>query len=81
MAEGVFARITNGLTRSRDKFKESMNVLLDRGPDLDEGFWEELEDALVLSDVGGAASLQIVKTCAMRPHARPFRTLMRCSIF
>lgn len=61
MAEGVFARITNGLTRSRDKFKESMNVLLDRGPDLDEGFWEELEDALVLSDVGGAASFQIVE--------------------
>lgn len=61
MAEGVFARITNGLTRSRDKFKESMNVLLDRGPDLDEGFWEELEDALVLSDVGGGASFEIVE--------------------
>lgn len=61
MAEGVFARITSGLTRSRDKFKESMNVLLDRGPDLDEGFWEELEDALVLSDVGGAASFNIVE--------------------
>lgn len=61
MTEGVFARITNGLARSRDKFKESMNVLLNRGPDLDEGFWEELEDALVLSDVGGAASFEIVE--------------------
>lgn len=38
-----------------------MNVLLDRGPNLDEGFWEELEDALVLSDVGGAASFEIVE--------------------
>lgn len=57
----VFSRMAEGLSRSRDKFKESMNVLLDRGPDLDDGFWEELEDALVLSDVGGAASFQIVE--------------------
>ncbi len=57
----VFSRITDGLAKSRDKFKESMNVLLSRGPDLDEGFWEELEDALVLSDVGGQASFDIVE--------------------
>lgn len=61
MAEGVFARITNGLTRSRDKFKESMNVLLGRGPELDEGFWEDLEETLILSDIGGAASFQIIE--------------------
>ena len=37
---GFFDRISEGLTRSRDKFKEQMNVLLDRGPDLDEEFWD-----------------------------------------
>ena len=37
---GFFDRISEGLSRSRDKFKESMNVLLDRGPDLDEEFWD-----------------------------------------
>ena len=30
---GFFDRISEGLARSRDKFKEQMNVLLDRGPD------------------------------------------------
>ena len=50
---GFFDRISEGLSRSRDKFKESMNVLLDRGPDLDEEFWEGLEETLILSDVGG----------------------------
>ena len=49
---GFFDRISEGLSRSRDKFKESMNVLLDRGPDLDEEFWEGLEETLILSDVG-----------------------------
>ena len=58
---GFFDRISEGLTRSRDKFKESMNVLLDRGPDLDEEFWEGLEETLILSDVGGAAASDIVE--------------------
>ena len=57
---GFFDRISEGLSRSRDKFKESMNVLLDRGPDLDEEFWEGLEETLILSDVGGAAASDIV---------------------
>ena len=58
---GFFDKISAGLTRSRDKFKESMNVLLDRGPDLDEDFWEGLEETLILSDIGGAAAFDIVE--------------------
>ncbi len=58
---GVFERMTEGLAKSRDKFKESMNVLLGRGPELDEGFWEYLEETLILSDIGGAASFQIIE--------------------
>ena len=30
---GFFDRISEGLSRSRDKFKESMNVLFDRRPE------------------------------------------------
>lgn len=58
---GLFDRISEGLTRSRDKFKEQMNVLLDRGPDLDEEFWDGLEETLILADVGGAAASEIVE--------------------
>ena len=58
---GLFDRISDGLSRSRHKFKESMNVLLDRGPDLDEEFWDGLEETLILSDVGGAAAADIVE--------------------
>lgn len=55
-----FSKVSNGLTKSRDKFKESMNVLLRRGPALDEEFWEGLEETLVLSDVGAQAAMDIV---------------------
>ncbi|MEG0759439.1 MAG: signal recognition particle-docking protein FtsY, partial [Raoultibacter sp.] len=58
---GFFDKISEGLSRSRDKFKEQMNVLLDRGPDLDEEFWEGLEETLILSDVGVSAASTIVE--------------------
>lgn len=58
---GFFSRISEGLNRSRDKFKEQMNVLLDRGPDVDEEFWESLEETLILSDFGAAAADDIVE--------------------
>lgn len=58
---GFFSRISNGLNRSRDKFKEQMNVLLDRGPDVDEEFWESLEETLILSDFGASAADTIVE--------------------
>ena len=58
---GFFERISEGLSRSRDKFKEQMNVLLDRGPDLDDEFWDGLEETLILADIGGAAASEIVE--------------------
>ena len=59
---GFFDRISEGLSRSRNKFKEQMNVLLDRGPDLDDEFWDGLEETLILSDVGAPAASSIVES-------------------
>ena len=58
---GFFDKISEGLSRSREKFKEQMNVLLDRGPDLDDEFWDGLEETLILSDVGASAASTIVE--------------------
>ena len=58
---GFFDRISEGLARSRDKFKEQMNVLLARGPVLDDEFWDGLEETLILSDVGALAASSIVE--------------------
>ncbi len=58
---GFFDKINEGLHRSRDKFKEQMNILLDRGPDVDEEFWEELEETLILADIGASAADSIIE--------------------
>lgn len=58
---GFFSRISEGLSKSREKFKEQVNFLLERGPELDDDFWEGLEEALILSDVGARAAADIVE--------------------
>lgn len=58
---GFFDKLKSGLSRSRTRFKEQMNVLLDRGPALDAGFWDDLEETLIASDMGPAAAADIVE--------------------
>ena len=58
---GFFERISEGLARSRDRFKQQMNVLLDRGPDVDDDYWDGLEETLILADIGAPAAGEIVE--------------------
>lgn len=57
---GFFERISKGLSNTREKFQESMNIILERGPEVDEDFWENLEEALISADIGAPATLEIV---------------------
>jgi fused signal recognition particle receptor len=61
-------RLREGLSRTRDVLTEQINVIFDRGPSLDEGFWSGLEEALVLADFGGPASMEIIEQ--LRESAR-----------
>lgn len=60
MASPWYRRLAEGLTRTREQLGGQLNVLLRRGPDLDEQFWSELEDALIGADMGVVATTEIV---------------------
>ena len=68
-----FERMKEGLARSREKLQESLNVLLNAGPDVDDDFWDDLEETLILSDMGARAAGQIVEELrdAARRKAMP----------
>lgn len=55
-----FSRVSEGLSRSRERFQGQVNALLRRGPDLDAEFWDELEDTLVGADIGAVPVAGIV---------------------
>lgn len=57
----MFESVKRGMSSTRSKFTEQMNILFDRGPNVDEEFWEGLEEALILSDVGASAAFDIVE--------------------
>ncbi|MCL2136100.1 MAG: signal recognition particle-docking protein FtsY [Coriobacteriia bacterium] len=56
----LFERFKEGLARTRNVITEQLNVIFDRGPELDESFWQDLEETLILADFGGPATLDIV---------------------
>ena len=62
MSSPWFKRLADGLTKSRERLGEQLNVLLRRGPDLDEEFWSDLEDALIGADIGFTATNDIVES-------------------
>lgn len=57
----MWERFKSGMSRTRQRFTERMNIILDRGPDLDDEFWDGLEEALILSDVGALTASEIVE--------------------
>jgi len=60
MSTPWYRRLSEGLTRSREALGGQLNVLLRRGPNLDEEFWSDLEDTLIGADLGVTATTDIV---------------------
>jgi len=60
MSTPWYRRLSEGLTRSREALGGQLNVLLRRGPNLDEEFWSDLEDMLIGADLGVTATTDIV---------------------
>ena len=60
MTEPWYRRLSDGLSKSREQLEGQINVLLNRGPDVDDEFWDDLEDALIASDMGVTAVTEIV---------------------
>lgn len=55
-----FEKISSGLDSTREKFQQQMNILLNNGPDVDDDFWDGLEEALISADVGAPATIEII---------------------
>ncbi len=60
MSAAWFDRITAGLAKTREQLGGHLNVLLRRGPAVDEDFWSDLEDSLIAADLGITAVRSIV---------------------
>lgn len=64
---GLFKKIGDALKKTRENMRRKMDAVLSGG-ELNEEFYEEMEDILISSDVGVSASLEIVQE--LREYAR-----------
>ena len=60
MGLGFFAKLKQGLSKTRGNLTERVDELVENTVEVDEDFYEELTDILLLSDVGVRASTEII---------------------
>ena len=56
---GLFDKIKNGLKKTKDNMVRQVETLLNSFTKIDEEFFEELEETLIMSDVGVSTSVKI----------------------
>ncbi len=59
--KGLFARLKEGLGKTRDSFNEKLDNVFSVFSKVDDDLYEELEEALILADIGGQTSFEIVE--------------------
>jgi fused signal recognition particle receptor len=57
-----FDRLSGGLARTRGRLADGIAGLMGRGPDLDDEFWEGLEETLIAADIGAASAAELVES-------------------
>lgn len=72
-ATGRIERLRGRLSKSRSALGQSLLGLLGAG-DLDEESWEDVEDTLLIADLGAATTTEIVETLRTELSARGVRT-------
>ncbi|MBR5230694.1 MAG: signal recognition particle-docking protein FtsY [Clostridia bacterium] len=70
---GFFARLKQGLSKTRGNLTERVDELVENTVEIDEDFYEELTDILLLSDVGVRASTQIIDELRARVESQKIK--------
>ena len=68
---GIFQKMFDGLSKTRNMLAESVDTALSAFVKLDEDMLEELEDALIMADMGTAAAARVIG--AVRERAKKER--------
>ena len=63
---GFFEKLKNGLNKTKTSFDEKMNGIFSNFRKVDEELLEELEEALIMSDVGANTSVTIINSLRNR---------------
>ena len=57
----LFLKISQGLSRTREQFAKGLDALFAGHGELNDAFWEELEELFIMADLGYAPSVELVE--------------------
>ncbi len=75
---GFFQRLKQGLTKTRGGLTQKVDELVVSGRPLDEDFYDELTDILILADVGVSATEDIIEKLRQRVREKGVRDTSSC---
>ena len=58
--KGFFKRLVSGLTKTRDNIVSGMDSIFHGFSKIDEDFYEELEETLIMGDLGVHSAMEIL---------------------
>lgn len=76
--EGFFKRLISGLTKTRDNIVNSMDSIFSGFSSIDEDFYEELEEVLIMGDLGVQATYDILDDLKRKVRERHIKQPADC---
>lgn len=78
MVNGFFAKLTRGLTKTRDNIVKSIDNALTGYAKIDEELYEELEEILIMGDIGVNGTSRIMEELLTQVHDKRINDPSEC---
>ncbi len=76
--KGFFARLKAGLTKTRENIVRGIDSLFSGFSSIDEDFYEELEEILIMGDIGVNATASIIERLKQQVREQHVKTPVEC---
>lgn len=76
--KGFFSRLVSGLTKTRDNIVSGMDSIFHGFSNIDEDFYEELEETLIMGDLGVRTTMEIIEDLREKVKTQHIKEPMEC---
>lgn len=76
--QGFFKRLVSGLTKTRDNIVSGMDSIFHGFSHIDEDFYEELEEILIMGDLGVHTTMEIIEDLREKVKAQHIKEPIEC---
>ena len=78
--KGFFSKLKSGLSKTRTSFSSGINSIFSGFSEIDDDFYEELEEQLVMADIGVENSMRIIEELQSRVKEEKIKEIGRAHV-